>query len=58
MSKKITGTQRHYYKNLLSIGIPIVIGQLGTIILGFAANIMIGPHSTAEKAAAGHDNNI
>ena len=58
MSKKITGTQRHYYKNLLSIGIPIVIGQLGTIILGFADTIMIGHHSTEELAAAGLVNNI
>ena len=58
MSKKITGTQRHYYKNLLSIGIPIVIGQLGTIILGFADTIMIGHHSTEELAASGLVNNI
>ena len=58
MSKKNTGTQRHYYKNLLSIGIPIVIGQLGTIILGFADTIMIGHHSTEELAAAGLVNNI
>ena len=58
MSKKITGTQRHYYKNLLSIGIPIIIGQLGTIILGFADTIMIGHHSTEELAAAGLVNNI
>ena len=58
MSKNNTGTQRHYYKNLLSIGIPIVIGQLGTIILGFADTIMIGHHSTEELAAAGLVNNI
>ena len=58
MSKKNTGTQRHYYKNLLSIGIPIVIGQLGTIILGFADTIMIGHHSTEELAAAGLVNYI
>ena len=58
MSKKNTRTQRHYYKNLLSIGIPIVIGQLGTIILGFADTIMIGHHSTEELAAAGLVNNI
>lgn len=58
MSNKNTATQRHYYKNLLSIGIPIVIGQLGTIVLGFADTIMIGHHSTEELAAAGLVNNI
>lgn len=39
-------TQRHHYKTLLEIGVPIVIGQLGTIILGFADTLMIGHHST------------
>ena len=31
---------------------PIVIGQLGTIILGFADTLMIGHHSTIELGAA------
>lgn len=51
-------TKRHYYKDLLSIGIPIIIGQLGTIVLGFADTLMIGHHSTQELAAAGLVNNI
>ena len=50
--------QKHYYKELLQIGIPIIIGQLGTIILGFADTLMIGHHSTQELAAAGLVNNI
>ena len=50
--------QKHYYKQLLQIGIPIIIGQLGTIILGFADTLMIGHHSTQELAAAGLVNNI
>lgn len=54
----VTGKKRHYYKELLSIGIPIVIGQLGTIVLGFADTLMIGHHSTQELAAAGLVNNI
>ena len=37
---------RHHYSELLSIGIPIIIGQLGTIVLGFADTLMIGHHST------------
>lgn len=48
----------HHYKEILTIGIPIVIGQLGTIVLGFADTLMIGHHSTQELAAAGLVNNI
>ena len=59
-NKNTTSTtqRRHHYRQLLSIGIPIIIGQLGTIILGFADTLMIGHHSTQELAAAGLVNNI
>lgn len=53
-----TTTPKHHYKELLNIGIPIIIGQLGTIVLGFADTLMIGHHSTLELAAAGLVNNI
>ena len=58
MSNSVTSNKRHHYRELLSIGIPIIIGQLGTIILGFADTLMIGHHSTEELAAAGLVNNI
>ena len=54
----ITTNKKHHYQELLSIGFPIIIGQLGTIILGFADTLMIGHHSTPELAAAGLVNNI
>ena len=54
----ITTNKKHHYRELLAIGIPIIIGQLGTIILGFADTLMIGHHSTPELAAAGLVNNI
>lgn len=50
--------KQHYYSELLFIGIPIIVGQLGTIILGFADTLMIGHHSTQELAAAGFVNSI
>ena len=53
----ITSHNKHHYRELLSIGIPIIIGQLGTIILGFADTLM-GHHSTPDLAAAGLVNNI
>ena len=50
--------KKHHYRELLAIGIPVIIGQLGTIVLGFADTLMIGHHSTEELAAAGLVNNI
>lgn len=47
-----------HYKSLLSIGIPIMIGQMGMIVLGFADTMMVGHHSTTELGAASFVNNI
>ncbi len=47
-----------HYKALFRLGIPIVIGQVGIIVLGFADTLMIGHHSTHELAAAGFVNNM
>ena len=41
-----------HYKALFTLGIPIVIGQIGVIILGFADTLMIGHHSTNENPVA------
>lgn len=54
----MTKNKHHYYSELLYIGIPIIVGQLGTIILGFADTLMIGHHSTQELAAAGFVNSV
>ena len=51
-------TYSSYYKPLTKLGIPIVVGQLGTIVLAFADTLMIGHHSTTELAAAAFVNNI
>lgn len=53
-----TTIKQHHYRELLALGLPIIIGQLGTIVLGFADTLMIGHHSTEELAAAGLVNNI
>ncbi len=47
-----------HYRELLTLGIPIVIGQIGTIVLGFADTLMIGHHSATELAAASFVNNM
>lgn len=46
------------YKDLLKLGMPLVIGQLGMIIIGFADTLMIGHHSTLELAAASFVNSM
>ena len=40
------------------LGLPILIGQLGTIVVGFADTAMVGHHSTAELASASFVNNL
>ena len=40
------------------LGLPIIVGQLGIIILGFADTLMIGHHSTEELGAASLVNTI
>ena len=51
---------KHYphYRALLSLGLPIVVGQVGNIVLGFADTLMVGHHSMQELAAASFVNNM
>lgn len=51
-------TYKCHYKALVFLGMPIMIGQLGVIVLGFADTLMIGHHSTAELGAASFVNNL
>ena len=57
MSYQFTKHETHY-KNLTYLGVPIIIGQLGNLILNFADTLMIGHHSTEELAAAAFVNNM
>lgn len=47
-----------HYRQLLSLGLPIMIGQVGMIVLSFADTMMVGHHSTVELGAAAFVNNI
>lgn len=51
-------TYRPHYRALLKLGLPIVIGQIGMIVLGFADTLMIGHHGTNDLAAASFVNNM
>lgn len=46
------------YKDLARLGLPILVGQLGMIVVGFADNIMVGHYSTEALASASFVNNI
>lgn len=47
-----------HYSATLRLGIPIAIGQLGVIILGFADTLMVGRYSTDALAASAFVNNL
>lgn len=46
------------YKATIKLGLPIAIGQLGVIIMGFADTMMVGHYSTAALAAASFVNSV
>ena len=56
--RHIYSTYKEHYKALIFLGLPIVIGQIGVIVLGFADTLMIGHHSTIELGAASFVNNV
>lgn len=47
-----------HYSATLRLGVPIAIGQLGVIILGFADTLMVGRYSTDALAASAFVNNL
>ncbi|MDR0745274.1 MAG: MATE family efflux transporter [Mediterranea sp.] len=49
---------KKHYKALICLGLPIIIGQLGVIILGFADTLMVGHYSTESLGAASFVNNV
>ena len=49
---------RTHYTALTRLGLPIVVGQIGMMLVGFADTLMIGHHSTQELAAASFVNNL
>lgn len=52
-----TGT-RHILKRIIALGVPLIVGEIGSIAQQFADTMMVGNHSTTELAASGMVNNI
>ena len=46
------------YTRILKLGLPILIGQLGMIVVGFADTTMVGRYSTSALASASFVNNL
>lgn len=49
---------RQILKSIIILGVPLIIGELGSITQQFADTMMVGNHSTDELAASGMVNNI
>lgn len=49
---------REHFRPLLRLGLPVIIGQVGLILVGFADNVMVSHHSLSELAAASFVNNF
>lgn len=49
---------KEHYKSLTKLGIPIVIGQLGIVVVGIADNVMVGQFATDDLAAASFVNSV
>lgn len=55
---KILSSSDKPYGELFRIGLPIILGQIGVILVSFVDNIMIGHYDTNSLAAASFVNNV
>lgn len=58
MATKTNKDLLSHYKAILRLGVPIAIGQLGVIVVGFVDTMMVGQYSTDSLAAASFVNNV
>ncbi|MDR2413514.1 MAG: MATE family efflux transporter [Odoribacteraceae bacterium] len=47
-----------HYKDTIRLGVPIVLGQIGIVAVGFADNIMVGHYATDALAASSFVNSV
>lgn len=46
------------YRQIIRLGLPIIVGQAGMIVVGFADSIMVGNYGTNELSSASFVNNV
>jgi len=49
---------RNLYQYIIQLAIPITIGQLGMVLMGFADTVMLGRYSTIQMSAASFGNAV
>lgn len=47
-----------YYASIARLGLPILVGQVGMVVVGFIDNIMVGRYSTEALASASFVNGV
>ncbi len=58
MSPILSKINTFHYKSIIKLGIPIIIGQIGVILVGIIDNVMVGRYATNDLAAASFVNSI
>ncbi|MDE7407738.1 MAG: polysaccharide biosynthesis C-terminal domain-containing protein, partial [Muribaculaceae bacterium] len=58
MISAIYNRYKAYYMPIARLALPVLVGQLGMIVVGFADNIMVGRYSTEALASASFVNNL
>lgn len=47
-----------HYRSTLKLGVPLCIGQIGVILVGFADTLMVGHYGTNDLASVSFVNNL
>lgn len=58
VGKSIWMRYREEYRELLRLGFPVLLTQLGVVLMGFADTMMVGAYGVNELAAAAFVNNV
>ena len=49
---------KNHYRHIIALGLPLLLGQVGMILTGFADTFMVGHYNTESLAAASFVNNV
>lgn len=49
---------KSHYRHIIALGLPLLLGQVGMILTGFADTFMVGHYNTESLAAASFVNNV
>ncbi|MFI3315068.1 MAG: MATE family efflux transporter [Rikenellaceae bacterium] len=58
MKQLISKEFKYHYRSIIKLGIPIIIGQIGIILVGIIDNVMVGRFATDDLAAASFVNSV